>query len=210
MPVTINSLRFIPQELQKFELYPKVCSLIDYLINNELIGFDDVRLKYTKTYVSNEVTTELVKELGFGYIGDIIDTLNNVELRLLNEFSGLINILKGSRYGLELVLKLLGFDYFLKEWWESTFFPAGEPHSFDIVVFMNPANVSNPHVTLRKIKDFIEHYVYPKARYIDWNFGETIGRKYVGFGGFYKRKFSTVKIVGRIATTTYHVPYEGK
>lgn len=210
MPFTINSLKFIPEELKNFELYPKITSLIDYLINNELVGFDDIKLKYTKTYVSNDVVQELVSELGYGYIGDIIDTLSNVQLRLLMEFSSLIGILKGSRYGLELILKLLGFDYFLKEWWEPTFFPTGEPHTFDIVVFMNPANVTNPHLTLSKIRTFIEHYVYPKVRYIDWNFGKTIARKFIGFGGFYTRKFTTVKIVGRIPTTIYHVPYEGK
>jgi len=189
----MKSINLIPENLRDRELYIKLCDLIDYELDKAKLDFNDVENKYREPdKLSNDAIAEVIHDLGFTYIEDIIKTISNVEFKLLSEFSGLINILKGTRGGLELILTLLGFEYFIKEWWEEDFSGKKEPHSFDFILCMNPNYVKDAKKTFEKVMNFISNYVYPKVRHRDYHYGKTIGRKYIAMGGFVRHYYSGV------------------
>lgn len=185
----IDALTYVPAKLQKYELWPKVASMITHIIDNFLADFADIRYKYTEpTLVSNDVITNIINDRGFGYIADIMSTLNNFEFNTLLEFIALINLLKGSRRGLELILKLLSLDALITEWWEQV--PQGEPDTFVITVIMNTTTVPDPLATLEKVKVFCREYVYPVISNIDFKFSLQFATKNANFGGFIKAHYS--------------------
>lgn len=82
--------------------------------------FEDVRYKYRQaSAVRQRVITEIINELGFGYISDLMETTKNPQSNTLLVFTSLINSLKGSRQGLELILQLLGIGVIVTEWWQN-------------------------------------------------------------------------------------------
>jgi hypothetical protein len=181
----IDSIVFVPEDLQQLELYPKLQGMMNHIIDNALVEFEDVRYKYSgPDVVREEVISEIIKELGFSYITEIMSTLTGYEFNTLLEFVGLINLLKGSREGLELVLKLLGLDALIQEWWEQS--PTGEPDTFIITVIMNTTYVTDPLATLNKVKDFVKEYVYPTISNIDFRFTLSFAEKNCNFGAFSK------------------------
>lgn len=178
--------KFIPEKLkQDFELYPKVVEMLNYIIRGYAESFEDIRFKNSgPDQVSEEVIKEIIKELGFEYITSVMDTISGFEFNSLLEFISLVNLLKGSRIGFELILKLLGFDSVITEWWEMS--PEGEPQTFEIIVIMNNNNIPDVFETLDKVKIFAKAYVFPKINNIDFRFGFSFGEKNVTYFGFFK------------------------
>ena len=137
----IDSAKYLPSELQKNEYYLKICSLIDSLLSSNSEYFANERMmlqeainKY-KDYRNLRDTTlhQLVKEFGFQYIIEIL-SLPESRLKNIIAYLSLINMLKGSKTGLELVLTLLDFEYEITEWWEDPIFlPDRNTYALDLI-----------------------------------------------------------------------------
>ena len=185
-----DATKFIPEKLRDdYELYPKVVSMLNYIVQGYAVKFEDVRLKNSgPDQVSEDVIKETIKELGFDYITSVMDTINGFEFNSLLEFISLVNLLKGSRTGFELILKLLGFDSIITEWWETS--PKGEPQTFDIVVIMDNNLIPDVQATLEQVKVFARAYVFPTISNIDFRFGFSFGEKNLTFFGFFKPMYS--------------------
>lgn len=199
MTTTFDTDPYLVEKLKEYELYPKVKEMLDYIIGNALTEFEDVKYKYRgPDVVREEVIKEIISELGFKYIADIFDTVTNIELSVMLDFLGLLNLLKGSRIGLELVLNLLGFDAIIQEWWEQ--FPKREPHTYILTVIMDNSKVPDAYAALEKIQLFAKEYVYPVIENIDFRFTLSFAEKNVNMGGFVKQyaKTSPIPIIGTV------------
>lgn len=160
MPIK-NSLDFISQKLHKFELYPYLAQTYDKILEDFCLDLSDSRDKYRDTLIANEDRIrEMIAELGFDYINDILSSTSNDNDNFLLSLSATLSLFKGHRDGLILVMKLLGFDVEVVEWWQKT--PKGEPHTFDMEISLNSENVDNVLVTVENIREFVKKYVYPK------------------------------------------------
>lgn len=188
-----NSLSFLPENLQNFELYPKVTEMIDYIISQSVEDLKDIKYKFRdSTQLGEDQIKEIIEELGFGYIRDVMDTISNFEFNILLDFVALINLMKGSRQGLELILRLLGFDSVITEWWERE--PQDVPHTYEITVIMNTTFITDVFATLEKVQEFSLHYVFPLISNIDFRFSLSFAEKNVNFGGFWKHyDYGTVR-----------------
>lgn len=185
-----DASKFIPEKLREdYELYPKLVDMLNYIVQGYAVKFEDIRLKNSgPDQVSEEVIKEIIRELGFDYITSVMDTITGFQFNSLLEFISLVNLLKGSRIGFELVLKLLGFDSVITEWWEM--YPKGQPQTFDIVCIMNNTYIPNVLVTLNEVKVFARAYVFPTISNIDFRFGFSFGEKNVTFFGFFKSHYT--------------------
>lgn len=184
-----QSALFIPEKLRDQPIYPKICSMTDYIISNAVLQFEDVSLKYSGSdVVRNDVIKEIVSELGFDYVRGVMDTITNFEFSILLQFIALLNTLKGSRQGLELILRLLGFDTVVREWWEET--PPLPVDTYNLIVIMNTTFVQNPAETLEKVREFAREYVYPTLNTIDFRFSLSFATKNVNFGGFTRARYT--------------------
>jgi hypothetical protein len=189
MTSEIDSIIYVPEKLREFELYPKIQAMLNYIMEGYFTEIEDVRYKYRgPDIVRDEVIQEIINELGFKYISNVMQTITNYEFNILLEFLGLINLLKGSKEGLQLVLKLLGFEAIISEWWELN--PVGVPYTFIITIIMDGSFIQDPVLTLNKVKDFIREYVFPTIQNIDFQFNFNFAQKNVNFGGFWKAKYS--------------------
>ena len=192
------AIEAIPENLRSLELYPKISGMMDYIVKQYAAEFEDVRYKYRgPDKVRDIVIKEIITELGFKYIADVMGTISNFEFNTFLQFVSLINLLKGSRVGLELVLKLLGFDTIIKEWWEQS--PEHPVYTFEIVVIMDSNKVTDAQATLDKVKIFARAYVFPLIENIDFRFSLNIGARNLTPAGFFKLHYSTeIPILGRI------------
>lgn len=190
------TIDFLPQGIISQDLYPKVAGMMDHIIQNFETQLEDTRYKYSgPEVVRQEVIEEIVIELGFGYIQQIMSTITNFEFNQLLQFLSLINLLKGSRDGLSLILNLLGFDSVIYEWWELT--PPGPVDTFNLVVIVNSSNVPDLNATLDKVKTFTREYVYPTLNIVDFRFTLFVASKNITMAGFV-RNFYNGTIVQRI------------
>lgn len=182
-----NTITLISKGLRNDEFFIKVCSILDHIHEEYKLDISDVKYKLTdSTQLREDAIKEIVTELGFDYITKLMDTLTNVEFNVLIDFIALLNILKGSREGLELVLKLLGFDSIITEWWEA---PGQEEGTFDITILMNTSYVPDFEKTLAKVKVLIRHYVLPKLDLIDFKYIlESFMELQVNVAGFVRHK----------------------
>lgn len=182
---SFNSLDAIPENLKTLDLYPKVTDMMNFIIKKYAEEFEDISLKHRgPNVVREEVIKNIITELGFEYITNVMDTIQNVEFNTLLEFVSLINLLKGSRTGLELVLNLLGFDSIIREWWEQD--PNHEVYTFEIVIIMDNNNVPDAVATLELVKVFARAYVFPLVENIDFRFNLEIGTLTAISAGFFK------------------------
>jgi len=118
--VGFNSLELIPEKLRERSLYIKLAEMLDYVIDKSEEELKDVKYKYHgPEFVRTRVIDEVIIESGYGYIKNVIDTLTNVEYDIMHSILNLVHFLKSHRDGLELVLKILGFEFNITEWWES-------------------------------------------------------------------------------------------
>jgi hypothetical protein len=89
---------------------------------------------------------------------------------------------------MELVLKLLGMNAIIQEWWEQV--PVGPPDTFIITVLMNTSFVPNPALTLQKVQAFAREYVYPTISNIDFKFQLAFAERNANMGGFIRASYS--------------------
>jgi Phage tail protein (Tail_P2_I) len=185
----IDSGDYIPEKLRSLEVYPKLQSMMNHVLVNALEEFKDVRFKYRgPDVVSGEAIQEIIRELGFSYISSVMQTITNYQFNTLLSFLALINQLKGSRDGLVLVLRLLGFDAVIQEWWQQS--PPGEPYTFQIVILLDNSIVADPFLTLARLQQFIREYVFPVISNIDFKFTFAFASKNVTVAGFTKARYT--------------------
>ena len=173
---TDNTIEYFQRELRDRDLYIKVAEMLDYISAQHREDFFDVKNKYRNPeLLSEEVAANIIEEYGFNYINEIADTLTQVETDILLHFISLVHFLKGHRTGLELILRVLGFEFVIEEWWEQT--PKGTPMTFNMDILMNLTIVPDVFETLTKIRNFVEHYVYPKFEIANlvYDFDDFVG-----------------------------------
>ncbi len=192
-----SSIQLVAKKLRNDDFYVKATEIIDKAKADYDIDFGDVRYKLQDpSKLREEAIKEIIDELGFEYIRKLMDTLTNIEFNVLIDFISLLNLLKGSREGLEIVMRLLGFDTVITEWWEAS--PQKEPLTFDLTVLMNTSLVPDFDATLEKVKIFVRHYVLPELDLIDFKFVlESFLEKQVNLAGFVKMKHFG-RIVGKL------------
>lgn len=161
---------YIPKHLRGTDLYVKIQELMLYVVESSIEELKDVKYKYKdNTQLSSEGVKNTILEQGFSYIVDVMDTVEGLEFNVMLSFMDVVNQLKGTRAGLELVLKLMGFDSIIAEWWED---PSVERDkwSYEIIVIFNSSNVPNIFETVEKVKEFSDNYVLGKISNIDIRF----------------------------------------
>jgi hypothetical protein len=176
----IDPLDLLPEARQKEDAFIKISDLLAHqlaVINNEIKPLTD---KYKDYFNFDEkFIYALLKEFGYEYLADasILDTSN---LSVLLSYLKLIHFLKGTRQGLQLVLKLLGYDYTEILWYEKII--KGEPHTFDLnlTVPISAVNVT----TIGNLNKFLRYYVYPIARVVTDILPFEFMRTIAGGGGF--------------------------
>jgi hypothetical protein len=194
---TKDTSLYIAPDLRDFEIYPKICELVQYIVDNFENDYSDIINKYQNpALASDDVISEVINEYGFGYINELIDTLENVDISILLNFMSLLHFLKGTRAGLELVLETLGFQAIIVEWWETN--PKGPEHTFDMTVLMDLSKVPEVFVTLSKVRLFVEQYVYPKFNIADLVFSFEFAEAHTAHAGFHTQAFTSELIEGTI------------
>lgn len=198
----IDSLSYLPEPFQDNEYFKKLCSCIDLLLypNSPEYAYDpeqggeEFNSKYF-TWEVNELNTainkyrdyrsldaecihQMVSEFGYDYIIDILD-LPDSALKNLIAYLALINMLKGSRQGLELVLSLLGFDFKLVEWWEDRQLLEERCTYALELYFINMGMVAD---FFYRFDRFSRQYVYPLLAMIIVRFKFDYGRMFIGAG----------------------------
>lgn len=164
-----TSIEGLPPELQGVALNIKFTALFDFLVQQQAVEFQDVKYKYANpSQVNQEVIVNVINELGFSYITDVMATTTNLEFNTLLSFVSLINLLKGSVLGLQIILVLLGFDAVITEWYQTI--PVGLPYTYSMLLLMNLSNVPNPIVTVNAVRIFARQYVFPLLTSLDYNF----------------------------------------
>jgi len=161
---------FIAKHKKDKELWVKIQELVQYVVDGVNMDMAPVKYKLTNPgSLDNEPIKQIITELGYSYIKDVMDTLDGFSFSTMTAFVDLIGNLKGTRRGMELVLKLMGFDSIIKEWWQNTVRDA-EPWSYEIIVVMNTSIVTDVYNTLDKLRLFSENYVLAKIDNIDVRF----------------------------------------
>lgn len=180
----INSAKYLPPALAKNPYYAKFCSLIDSLLSTnseyftyELEALQSSMNKY-RDYrnLDNTSIHQVVKEFGYQYIIDILE-LPDSRLRDLIAYLALINMLKGTKSGLELVLSLLGFDFKLLEWFED---PIELPDRNTYALELTFVDMGMKSTFYKNFYRFSREYVYPLLVRLVLYFRYTYGRVHTG------------------------------
>lgn len=191
-----TSIQAIPPNLQALPLNTKTTSLIDYLVQQQALAFQDVKYKYSNpAQVNSEVIVQIINEFGFTYITNLMSTITNYEFNTLLSFVSLINLLKGSVTGLQLILVLLGFDAVITQWYQIA--PLGVPYTYAMLLLMNSSYVQNPIATVDAVKIFARQYVFPLLTSLTYNFNVNfaqVGSAIVAFD----KSYAYGNIVGRL------------
>jgi len=189
---------FISEHKRNKELWVKVNTLITYIVAGAVDELKDIRYKVTNSAeLSDDAIKEILREQGFKYITDVMDTINGFNFDVMISFMDLINQLKGTRKGMSLVLNLMGFDSIIKEWWEDAE-NLQEPWSYEIIILVDNSIVPDIFTTIDKVKIFSEHYVLAKIANIDVRFlSERFAEVFPVMGGITKARFRG-RIIQRI------------
>ena len=185
---TTNLKQFLAESLRDAELSFKLNEMMTYILNGVMVELNDTKYKKTKTEtLSEETVKEIVREQGFDYIVSVMDTISGFQFNKMLSFIELINELKGTRKGLELVLRLMGFDSIIKEWWEGAQFDT-DPWTYEIIIIVNSSFVPDLFNTLDKVKIFSQNYVIAKVTNIEIRFSaENFAQLAPLMGGFSTR-----------------------
>ena len=147
----------------------KIIPLLDHMLsvsspqaNRLALLYFDVFQKYKNpSDMTDASVRRYIQDMGYGYILDLI-SLSGESLRNLLFLLPIIDYLKNSKAGLELVLQILSVDgngigTEVIEWWEQN--PVGVEDTFKIVSTIDVSNI-NPDF-FEKFDIFIKKYVWP-------------------------------------------------
>lgn len=166
----ISTYSFIPRKLRKDKIYKEFYLLLDHLLQNPNLSFNNVLHKYKdRTKIDLASLQDFISAQGYDYIVEVLN-LTKQELQILTEYLNLIHLLKGTKEGLKLVFNLLGIIYVIEEWWEKD--PKDEPHTFTLEIEFDLGNVKRDSVS--RIAEFVSHYVFPKMKSIIVNYNAQL------------------------------------
>lgn len=166
------------------KLWIKLNEMTNYVVQMSVDDMAVVRYKYRdQTKIGNEAIKQIITENGYQYIANVMDTIEGFDFQVLIAFADLIGNLKGTRVGIELVLRLMGFSSSITEWWEAS--PKAEPWSYKITVGVDASFVPNLYTTLDTLKEFSRNYVFSQISNIDLQFGGAqFAQAVATMGGF--------------------------
>lgn len=181
-------LSYTAVALSDADMSVKLNEMLSHIVADFNKDLSDVKYKYTDTdQLYEDAIKQKIIESGYSYISDVMNTITGLQFNRLLLFLDLISQLKGTRVGMDLVLKLLGFNSVIQEWWEQT--PQRPPWSYQIEIFMDLSIVSNPYDTLDKIKTFSRYYQIANISNIDLLFTVSqFAQRTPIVGGFHKYK----------------------
>lgn len=172
-------IQYLPEGIRKDPIYKEVVELMEHAVGydypdaDKLINrLEDVVYKYKNfNNLQPETLNLILEEMGYGYIKDIMD-LSKDNLKNILGYLSLLHIFKGSRYGLETVLRLLDLEFEIIEWWEK--FPQGEIDTFELKLFFDYLNSLSAE-SFDRLDNFISNYVYPICRmYIYYRMNKSV------------------------------------
>lgn len=163
MLTLLDATSYLPKFLKSSPIMIEVMDCLNVLISKETPIFSEIESAYNDTLyrakdyskLSYNAKVEVIRELGFGYLLDIL-TLTSEQLTQLLIFFNLIYILKGKREGLEICLNTMGLIYTYESWEEME--PRGQRFTAKLNIVGN--SYANPEI-FKKIKNFIRSYMLP-------------------------------------------------
>ena len=163
MDYILDARDYLPKFLKDSPLMSSIMDCLNVLISKEQPIFEEIEGAYydmlykVRDYykLTDSAKIEVIKELGFDYILDIIE-LTSEQLTQLIIFFNLIYSLKGKREGLELCLDILGLVYTYTVWDETD--PKGQQFTAELVIVGN--EYEEPKV-FKKIQNFVRSYMLP-------------------------------------------------
>lgn len=185
MTTTIDYSKYLPEKLRDADLNAQVIDIINNFTAEQREEYKDIILKYQDPFsITEQAAREVLKEFGFEYITDIVETLSNEDLGTLVTYLGFISTMKGHRDGLDVIFGLLGFNYELVEWWEydKDRRKGHFPDSPNLIVdewklsidILASGNINNIFATIPKLNTFVRNYVYPVLAYLELLFVAVI------------------------------------
>jgi len=181
----LEIIKLIPEQMRQRQLFDKVVEILQNFDDEERQQFNDIVLKYKDPKsINKEAAREVISELGFDYIVEIVEILTEEELGTLVSYIGFISLIKGTELGLKTIFDLLGFSYEITEWWEYSKdrrkgqepdAPLLEVDEWKLVIdiLLSP-NLDNIFYTVPKLHTFARNYVYPLLAYLELVFRGVI------------------------------------
>jgi hypothetical protein len=180
----IKSSEFLPRPRRDEEFFRYSAMMIDYILERYETEYDYIADKYKDyfnfqdipDYLTKEgAIKQLIDEKGFTPIYEIVN-LNTDDLAVTYAYLKLFRVLKGTREGLDVIFKLLGFKdadaypddpqiYRITEWWEEI--PEEEAQTFKVFIEVPAENFEGNLVA--DLQKFFRFYVYPLLKRIDLN-----------------------------------------
>lgn len=159
--MNLDAKDFIPENLESNEVMLKIIDMLNVLVSKEQPTFEIINNAYNDSVykirnfdnVSYEAKLEIIKELGFEYITNILP-LTNEQLTQLLIFFNLIYILKGKEEGLRLILDTMNLVYTYTVW--DTTEPTGVPLTAKLDVILGQGEDVN---LVAKLLDFVRSYM---------------------------------------------------
>lgn len=145
---------------QTLELFEFICGDSDLSVPQDRDlqqMFVDVLDKYRDSEtISIDSIKERIAEQGYLYLTEIFDVTDE-NLRILASYLPMIQILKGTKPGLELIFTILNVGFEIKEWWE-------DPTNLEILSYILFVELINQPVSTQlipRLRKFSREYVYP-------------------------------------------------
>ena len=189
----MTCLDLIPYKLRDDPLFKEVCELLDAIADIDREHIEPIVEKYIQVLKSLSTGTEqteltvqkevfyqrIINEFGFDYINDFFVVKRSSEdtgeteaggirrktrsIATITFLSALFQTLKGTKNGLESLLRIVGFDeVIITEWWEKEQ-GSSEPFTFDLRLALSGSTIKETRV----ITDLIRRYVYAKLSKIE-------------------------------------------
>ena len=155
-PYILNSYNYLPKLFENNQVIRLSMDALNALISTEDDPFKKIRSAYFDTLykpnsydmLSYEAKLNILHELGFDYLIDIIDASlgdqineqnKNSTITQLIGFFELIYSLKGKREGLDIIFNILNLDYTYTTWDETS--PKGEPFTATLKITATTGNL---------------------------------------------------------------------
>ena len=156
IPVTITDVGSGQHSISYYGRDPSIVDILQYVVD-KYGDFSDIISKYGNLYPSADVVDAVIDEQGYGYILDVLK-LSPADIRRLMPLIPVIHFLKGSKMGLQLVMRYLGIGYSFVEWWEPN--GSGIPDTYTLTVDIPPSVIDQAGF-LSTLASFLHQYIYP-------------------------------------------------
>jgi hypothetical protein len=141
------------------------------IVDDTFATSSDIRKKWwgATDLPDTNVMELVIRELGYGYILDILLIPDNSSITRIYIYISLIHYLKGTRKGIELVFTLLDLNYSIEEWWETSnrdedpALYSKAPYTFKLS--LKPR--TSVEISISALRTFCQNYVYPLMIYVE-------------------------------------------